>query len=221
MLSAFCALTPRLIFLPNRETLRAKEKSMKYLNTLWLAVAVSALLAISAASAASATELYSGETTLPTGTEFHVHLASGTSATQTTTDGKTMVLTCPQTTGKGASTNQSGASVSISISSLVASGCTVTTHTLTNGTVTITHIPGTDDGTVTASGSVQTINFGGISCRYGTGAGTHLGTLNTGKIAIKAVINEQDPKSFICPDTTLWVTAYAVTTPVDLNVTAN
>jgi len=89
----------------------------------------------------------------------------------------------------------------------------VTTDTLTPGSLSIAAT-----GLVTGAGSVWTTNFGGVSCRYGTGGGTSLGTLTTGKLVVNAVINEQEPKSFICPDTTKMVANYTVTSPHDLTV---
>ena len=72
-------------------------------------------------------------------------------------------------------------------------------------------------GSVSGSGSVVTINIG-VSCRYGTGTGSTLGTLNTGRLLINEVINEQPPKTFLCPDTTRWVASYTFTSPHDLTV---
>jgi hypothetical protein len=154
--------------------------------------------------------LYSTGETVPAETVLKASLESGT-ANQSTTDGKSLVDTCTGSTAEGAVKPYSGSTTTVSLSSLTWSGCTVTTDTLTNGSL---HI--NTSGTVTGSGSVVTENYGGVSCRYGTGTGTHLGTLNTGKLAINAVINEQEPKSFICPDTTKWVVNYVFTSPHDL-----
>jgi hypothetical protein len=188
---------------------------MKHLKMLGLAaMAAMALMAFGAGSA-SASELYSTGTTVPAGTVLHATLEGG-SAVLSTTDGKTLVDTCTTSTVAGKVSYPAGGDASGAISSLLWGGCTVTTHTLTNGSLSINSV-----GTVTGAGSVVTVNFGGVSCRYGTGAGTDLGKLTTGTIAINAVINEQAPTSFICPDTTKWVANYSVTSPHDLSAGAD
>jgi hypothetical protein len=161
---------------------------------------------------ASPPELYSTGTTVAAETVLKMSLESG-SIVQSTTDGKSLIDTCTGSTAEGAVGAYSGSTVKVSLSSLTWSGCTVTTDTLTNGSLDINA-----SGTVTGASSVVTENYGGVSCRYGTGAGTDLGTLNTGKLVINAVINEQEPKSFICPDTTIWVANYVFTSPHDLTV---
>ena len=186
---------------------------MKYGKMLGLAAM--ALMAFGAGSA-SAAELYSTKETVPQSTEISGSLESGSSALLTTTDGSTNLDTCTlsgfsatHTTGEGE------APVTGSISSLLWSECSFTTDTLTSGSLSIA-----GNGAVSGSGTVVTVNIG-VSCRYGTGGGTTLGTLNAGKLAINAVINEQEPKTFLCPDTTKWVANYVVTNPHDLTVEAD
>jgi RHS repeat-associated protein len=185
---------------------------MKYVKMLGLAaMAAMALMAFGAGSASAASSLYSTGVQVPAGTELHASLEAGTSALLSSTDGKTLVDTCTGSTVAGTVEYPAGGDAKGSIGSLTWGGCTVTTDTLTNGALSVS-----SSGAVTGTGSVVTVNFGGVSCRYGTGAGTSLGTLTTGKLAVNAVINEQAPTSFICPDTTKWVANYTVTSPHDL-----
>lgn len=186
---------------------------MKYPKMLGLTAM--ALMAFGTGSASAASHLYSTGVQVSAGTVLDLTLAAGTSSALTTTDGKTLVTTCTGSTIAGAVTYPAGGDAAISISSLTWSGCSSTTDTLTNGSLSIS-----STGTVTGSGTVVTKNFGGVSGRYGTGAGTHLGTLNTGKIAINTILNEQEPKSFLCPDTVKWVATYIVTSPHDLSAGA-
>jgi hypothetical protein len=187
------------------------------------ALAAMALMAFLGTSSAAATELFADGETLESGTEIHGTLLSGNSALLTTTDSKTIIDTCTGSTLNGTTTNAEGETVGASIGSLTWSGCSTTTDTLSNGSLAISWTAGLN-GTVTGSGSVVTVNFLGVSCRYGTGSGTHLGTLtgaegeSTAVVEFNAVVNEQEPKSFVCPDTTRWTAAYAVTSPLGLNV---
>jgi hypothetical protein len=183
---------------------------MRYLKGLAAtAIAAGALLSSGAASVTAA-ELYSTGVTVNAGTMLHL---SGSLLTKRTTDGNNLIGECSVGTVEGTTMNTAGTTVTVEVTALSWEGCTTTTDTLANGRL---HIDAA--GTVTGTSSVFTDAFGGVSCRYGTGAGTALGTLKTGKLAINAVINEQAPTSFICPDTTKWVANYSVTSPHDLTV---
>ena len=189
---------------------------MKYVKMLGLAaMAAMALMAFGAGSASAASHLYSTGVEVPAGTELHATLESGT-AVLSTTDEKTLVDTCTSSTVAGKveypkNEKEEPLDATGKISSLTWGGCTVTTDTLVEGSLSVS-----SSGEVTGKGSVVTVNFSGVSCRYGTGNGTALGTLNTGKLAIKAVVNEQEPKAFLCPDTTRWTANYSATSPHDL-----
>jgi hypothetical protein len=186
---------------------------MNRLTRLTLPVVVTAaLVATIGAGTASAAELYSTGVTVNAGIVLKGSLESGTTATLSTTDGKTLVDTCTGGSVEGKINTYTGGDVTGSIEGSTWQECTFTTDTLTNGSLSINA-----SGTVSGSGSVVTVNTG-VTCRYGTGGGTTLGTLNTGKFAINAVINEQEPKAFLCPDTTKWVANYTITNPHDLTV---
>jgi hypothetical protein len=222
---------------------------MKYLKMLGLAaVAAMALMAVVGASTASATELYQVtpggvKDTLGYGTTLHATLEPGTSAALTDTAGNP-IDTCTTSTVHGTIGVEDAGGVKTGVGSSTtttvgkigsltwgASGdpCTAeVTNTTVKGELEIHHIAGTDNGTVTGKGNVVTIKIFGISCLYGTGAGTTLGTL-TGKTSatehatmdINAVINEQEPKQFICPDTGRWIGSYVVTSPTAVYVQAS
>ncbi len=210
---------------------------MKYVKMLGLAaVAAMALMAFLGASSASATQLdkvTSGgaKDTLAVGAELHITTAAGTTLNLTDTAGNP-IDTCKESTVKGSISNAGGASATVSggISALTWGGCTQTTATIAGalGELEIHGITGTDNGTVTGRGSKVTINVFGVSCVYGTGTGvgTDLGVLtgttsatSHATMAINAIINEQEPKQFLCPDTGKWVGSYTVTTPTGLYVT--
>jgi hypothetical protein len=199
---------------------------MKHLKMLGLAaIAATALMAFLGAGIASAetTELFSGATTQGANTVIKSSLSSGTSATLSDTSGE-LADTCKGSTVEGKTSNATGSPVSGSISSLTWSTCTFTTNTITNGSLSITKKSGTNDGTVTGNGSVVTVVvFGLFDCLYGTGAGTHLGTLDgvtsgNATLAINATVLEQGSHKFGCPETTKWVANYTVTSPTTLNV---
>lgn len=169
-----------------------------------------------AASTASAAELYSGETTLSTPLTFHVTLKPGTSLKLMRTDG-TPVNTCTGSTIEGDITSLFATMFTGHINVFTWSGCSSEIKTLTNGSISIN-----ESETVSGSGTVTTVAFSGISCRYGTGGGTHLGTLEQTSedtnLKINAVFNEQEPKSFLCADTTRFEGNYMFISPKKLRV---
>jgi hypothetical protein len=207
---------------------------MKYVKILGLA-AVAAMAMMAFAGSASATQLdkvTSGgaKDTLGVGTTLHVTQTSGTTLNLTDTAGNP-IDTCKESTVHGTIANAGGSGATVSgnlteTTGLTWGGCTSPTVTLAAGSLEIHGIAGTDNGTVTGKNNVVTISVFGVSCRYGTGAGTDLGLLTgttsaTGHatMAINAIINEQEPKQFLCPDTGKWVGGYTVTTPTGLYVT--
>ena len=182
---------------------------MRTLKGLTVAVIAAAAMLAFGAGSASAAELYSTGATLKAPVTFHISLEPGATSTHGTTDGTSIIQTCTGSRIEGATTNTE-TPIAGHIGALTWSGCSFTVDTLTNGSLSISGA-----GIVSGSGTVWTYNIG-VSCRYGTGGGTTLGTLTTGKLAVNAVINEQEPKQFLCPDTTKWVANYVVTSPHDL-----
>ena len=207
---------------------------MKHLRSFGTLLAlVLTAVALAGVGTASATELYAGNTTVPAGTTFHITMEPGTSALASDTS-LNPIDTCTTTTVHGTWTTTGSPTTTplLAISSLTNGGagdpCTQATSTLTNGNMEIHHIAGTDNGTVTSSGTVVQLTVFGISCNYGTGPGTDLGIL-TGKtntsehatVDVNAIINEQEPKKFLCPDTSRWIGSYIITSPTGLNVRAS
>jgi hypothetical protein len=200
---------------------------MKYLKMLALAaMACTALMAF--ASTASATTLKSGGTggtVLKTGSTITGTLKSKTSATLSDTSGF-IQNTCTSSTVSGTTSNETGTTVTGTITTLDFASCTRPTVTLKGGTLHVASIAGTDNGTVTGSGSeVETEVPGGGHCVYGTSTGTHLGTLvgatsstGTASLSINAVLPLIKTVNGVCSSTAKWVAEYTVTTPVGLVV---
>ena len=187
---------------------------MKRAKTFVLATIVAgAVLAPVGVGSASAAEVYSTGVTVAAGTTVAGSLTPGSTWREWTTDTKTSLDTCAGYTFHGTIQPYSGGDVEIDIDTETWSSCSVTTHTLSNGSLFIS-----STGTVVGKGEVVTVNFSGVSCRYGTGSGTDLGTLTTGKLSTNAIINEQEPKSFLCPDTTEWIGLINITAPHDATV---
>jgi hypothetical protein len=191
---------------------------MKYMKMLGLAaVAAMALMAFGAGTA-SATTLFKNSAK----TE---HYAAGTTiqASQVgtgylkDTSGNTIV-SCSSGAITGKTSNTTGALIEGPISTLDFTSCTSEVHTVKTGSLTIN-----EKGVVTSAGSEVRITVFGTSCYYGTGAGTSLGTLVSGAPAtlkVNSVVNEQEPKSFLCPDDARWEATFTVTSPTSLYVGA-
>ena len=200
---------------------------MKYIKMLGLAaVAAMALMAFVGVGTASATELYSGATTLKSGTEIDASL-TGTAAKLTTTEGA-ILDECAGGTVKGKTTNNGSTTEtvkgSVAKTDLTWTSCTRPTETLAGGTLEVHWTSGVN-GTVTASGFEVTVNtqfFG--SCVFTVAAGTSLGTL-TGSTSSNAVLDVNTVASLksgaICPTTARWVGTYTVTSPKPLHVTTS
>lgn len=174
------------------------------------------LLALSTADSASATVLCTNSscTTLyPTGTKVSYSLKTGTTSILKSTTGET-VAKCTESTVSGKTSSESGTSISSNIESLTWGGCSQTTDTIKNGSVSITWTSGSN-GSVSSSGSEVTLVVFGVSCTYGTGEGTTLGTLKGGEepvLTISAVV-KKTAGSFVCPGNATWTAEYVVTEP--------
>ena len=78
-----------------------------------------------------------------------------------------------------------------------------------------------EKGTVLGKGSKVTLSVFGVSCVYGTGEGTTLGTISSGEAPVLA-INATLPRiegGFLCPSTGTWTANYVVTSPHALYIT--
>jgi hypothetical protein len=199
---------------------------MEHLKTLSAVVtAAIALIAFAPPGIASATELYSGATTLKAGTE--VVASPGGSVSFITTEGITWD-TCGGAGFKGKLSNTGGSTETVKLeigaSDFTWTNCTHPQATLAGGSMEIHYISGTSTGTVTAAGfefTMQTATVG--SCVFTFGAGTHLGTL-TGSTAGNAVIHMNavmTRKTGLCPSSMRWAGTFTVTSPKPLHVTAS
>jgi hypothetical protein len=98
-------------------------------------------------------------------------------------------------------------------------GCLTTMATLKLGSVEFR----TESGALVLYGkeTETTLVAFGVSCTYGFGAGTKLGSINTGKPAtftMNAIVNKT-AGSFLCPSTSRWSATWTVTNHSSLFVT--
>ena len=187
------------------------------MNPLKLFLPIALVAVVCSVSTASATpELYAEEATASTPLTLHATLQPGTSLKLMRTDG-TPVNTCTGSTMEANITSLFATMFLGHINVFNWSGCSSTVDTLTNGSFSLSEAE-----TVTGNGTVTTLAVGGITCRYGTGGGTHLGTLEQSSentsLKINSIFNEQEPKAFLCADTTRFEGTYRFTSPKKLRV---
>jgi hypothetical protein len=190
---------------------------MKHLKMLGLAaIAAQGLMAFVGAGTASATTLFTSSNltgAYASGTEVHSSLSSK-SAILTDGSGNPLV-NCTGSTVAGKTTNTTGTTVTGNISSLTFTGCDTTVDVLANGSLAIEKT-GNNEGKVTGSGSQVTVTIFGVSCTYGTGTGTTLGTITGGaspSLNIAAVGLVKVAGGFLCPSNAGWDATYTVGTP--------
>jgi hypothetical protein len=201
---------------------------MRYLKMLGLAaVAAMALTAFLGAGSASATVLCT--TTPPAGTAcgtgWHVDtvvasVSTGNSLVVRTTSGSVEYtctvasLTAEKTATGSATTTPVG---TVSKANLtwgpVGSGCTTTVDTVAGGTLEVHWTPGTDDGTVTATGFEWTTLIAGVTCTMGLEGTKSIGELTGGSPAILHinVVVVKKAGSFLCPSTQVLEGTYTIT----------
>jgi hypothetical protein len=191
---------------------------MKHLKMLGLAaIAAMGLMAFIGAGTASATTLFTNSNlTGPyaKGTTIHSTLTTGKSAILTDGSGNTLV-TCTESTVKGKTSAESGSPLEGTIEVLTFGGCSTTVDVLAKGSLSIEKT-GTNEGSVSGKGSEVTVNIFGVSCTYGTGAGTKLGTITGGAapvLNIAAVGLTKVAGGFLCPSNAGWDATYTVTEP--------
>ena len=196
---------------------------MKHLKmATFAAVATVALTVFMGAGVASATELYSGATTLKSGTKADFS-AVGSIVLEDTSTNRLQTCTGGTYLISFENTGSAGVAVkgSVSKEGLTWTGCSVPTSTTEGGQIEISWTSGTN-GTVTAKGfkiSVNTILFG--NCVFTAGTGTDMGTLagsttGTATLAINAVLTKV---SGICGATIIYSGTFVATSPDPLHVT--
>jgi len=203
---------------------------MKYVKILGLAaLAAMAVMAFVGAGTASATELYSGATTLKAGTEIQATL-SGTALLQTTDGIELDTCTGGEVKGKTTNTGSSTETVKGNIEALTWTNCTEPTSTIAKGGLEIHWTSGLN-GTVTSIANpvtgevsevtVNTTIFG--SCIFTIATGSIIGTL-TGSTTTNATFDINaiaTRKSGLCPNSAKWNGTYKVTKPLPLHVTTS
>lgn len=202
---------------------------MKPLKNLGLlAIAVAALTAFAATGTASATVLCGNNSGTTKCTEAY---AEGTEI-QAVNEGTTTLTTsftnieCSESTVGGKVTNPGGKSTAVSgnVETLTFSKCNCEVNVIKNGTLSITQIAGTDNGTLSSSGAEVTAScstiFGTVHCIYSTNA-TDLGTLTGGNPAKMDISSANIPRlttSGLCAEKANWDATYKVTRPTPLYV---
>jgi hypothetical protein len=205
---------------------------MRYVKIIGLTVAAAMVLAMFVgASAASATVLckesitsgcaaagqaYPAGTVLQRSLEGSSVLSSNGNTLNTCTGGQ---FKSEITNAGGASSTVSGPNTTINFEN-----CAAVVHTESVGSLEIHHIAGTDNGTVTESGTVTGNTIFGTNCLYESGTGKDLGQLQGGAsptLSINITVNEAEPKKFICPDTRQWAATFRVTAPTPLYISAS
>jgi hypothetical protein len=173
-----------------------------------------AVMAMVGAGSASATTLEVGGVTKNESITLTMTLAPGASMITEDTPG-TSLKKCKKSELKGSTEGSfTGATLSGSVGTLTFAECdrAVTVHKA--GTLSVSHIAGTTNGTVSSDGTHVTKGspFGTLTCIT---AGTHIGTL-TGvasghaTLHVNAVLN--------CGISARWTGTYTVTSPTGLGV---
>lgn len=194
---------------------------MKYVKILGLAVvAVMGLMAFLGAGSVSATVLCNTTTTPCSSVYSGAFIASldkGSTATLESTSGS-IEDTCTASTVEGSITEKGDATHTVvgAGEHLFFGSCTQTFKVLEEtGTLELHNISGTDNGTLTAKKFRVTIVISGVSCVFGAGEGTDLGTLTGGNPAtmdVHAVVPKVEG-GFLCPSDSIWNAQYKVTSP--------
>jgi hypothetical protein len=196
---------------------------MKHLKMLVLApVAALGLMALAGAGTASATTLFTDSAhtiDYPVGTTLHFTQVPGTTTVETGTEGSTL-STCTNSTIHATTLNTTGTWIVANIDAFTWENCNQTTDTVTGGKLEIMWTAGTSGEVVGVNTSWTTAIFG-VSCTYGFGAGTKLGTIVSGSAPVLK-INATIPKvagGFLCPSTEVIHGEYFLTTPHAMYIT--
>ena len=177
---------------------------------------------------ASGTELYSGVTTLKSGTILGLSFSGGFRIVST---GGSVIATCTGGSVSGKTTNTGGAGVNVTASfeksGFTYTGCTKTTDSIEGGTMEFAYTSGLN-ANVSGKGfkvTVETIAELGGTCAFtwGTG-GTNLGTLvgsTTGNavLTINTVLNGASGNAFLCPTSVKWEANLTWTSPKPAHAT--
>jgi SH3-like domain-containing protein len=155
-----------------------------------------------------------------TGTEIKASLVSGTKSTLTTSF-KNIECGESSITAKATST---GKAVVASVESFTLGGCNCEFKALANGTLSFEPLAGTDNATVSSSGTEVTTTcssiFGNVHCIFST-SNTDLGTLEGGNPAKVKISEASIPRlttNAFCAEKANWDVTYEVTSPKPLYI---
>lgn len=199
---------------------------MRYFKMLCIAVGVCTAMTAFAGTA-SATTLTSGSGTIvKTGTKIESSLKTKTSAVFADTTG-IVQNTCTGSTMDGTTTNETGTTQTANIDALSFVLCTRGTAVLKGGTLHVAWISGTHNGTLSGTGMEVTVVTPTGACVYGTGTGTHIGTLDgastpsgSATLTINSVLPLIKTESGTCTSTAKWTEESTVTSPLGLMVSS-
>ncbi|HXQ88744.1 MAG TPA: hypothetical protein VN733_03810 [Solirubrobacterales bacterium] len=188
---------------------------MNYPRMICLAAATSlAMIALGAAPASATTVFTDSAKTVsyPAGTAVHGSLVPGTSS-RVTVEG-TETATCSSGTIEGKTTNRSAATISLDVSSWWAGNCSEAVTTVATGLLEIGWTSGSN-GTVTGKATQKTTLMFGVSCTYGTGEGTDLGSITGGSAPVLkiAALVPKVAGGFLCPSKVGWDDEFEITQP--------
>jgi hypothetical protein len=198
---------------------------MKYLRIVASAAVVAmALMALVGPGTASATALCKNSANTTTCSEKY---GAGTEI-KFTNEGTETLTTAFQNNECSESTFHGTITVAVGIVTIGVAFlrriCHCPTTVLKNGSLSITHILGTDNGTVTSSGLEMTTScstiFGTVHCIYSTN-GTHTGTLTGGNPANLTISSANLPRlttNALCDESANLDGTYKVSTPAPLFV---
>jgi hypothetical protein len=199
-------------------------KSLKRLSGELLALAL--IFSGLGATSASATELYSGGTTLGVGSEIVMTLKSGISTALKTTAGETLT-TCAGSEMEAKISNAGGATQTVKATATkfsIFAGCVI--KIVEKGEIDFHALAGKNAQITTKGFKVIWATFGGeIECTYGGGAGTSMGTLSgstteSATVNVEAVLSKVEG-SLLCPSDAKWTAIYIVTRPKPLHATTS
>jgi hypothetical protein len=152
------------------------------------------------------------------GTVVDLSLKSGTTTKLTNSSGG-VEATCTESTAKGKTASETGEVISTNLETLTWGGCAQTTDTLAKGSLEIKWTSGTS-GEVIGRETQWTANLFGVSCTYGFGEGTKLGTIAGGEapvLKIEAAVKKL-AGNFLCPEKPTLDAEYGFTEPHALYV---
>ncbi|MGN6814639.1 MAG: hypothetical protein ACTHK3_00920 [Solirubrobacterales bacterium] len=202
---------------------------MKYVKILGLAaVLATALAALLGTASASATVLCKTYVSpcpaawdYPANTVIHATLKPGTSLALRSTGG-TLEATCAGSTIKGKTTNTGGEmeTVNGNIEAFEFAECAQVSAATQLGTFEIHYVGPNTTGTLTSKNAKLTFVMAGLTCTYGTGAGTSLGVMEsdetmTAELTVNATLNKAEG-SFLCPSDSVLTASYVITAPTPL-----